>query len=338
MRSRSAGPRNGARVADLGRLLAPDAAALAAAIALDLAIGDPRYALHPVRLMGRTLTSIESRLRAAGAGGYAGGIALFAAVAAMSLGTLFAVVFAAAQLPPAIGWVVHVLVLYSLLAFGDLLRHVWRIERALADGDLRLARLAAADLVGRDIDRMDAGACRRAAVESLSENLTDGFASPVFWYVLGGLPGIVLFKAVSTMDSMVGYKNERYARFGWCGARLDDLMNLVPARLTWLAITFAALVLPSCSAVKAWRVGLQQHGRLLGPNAGWSEAAAAGALERRIVGPIWLNDVLVTDLWIGDAADPPLALARDVSRALRVVTLSGLIFAGAAMLLLSAAA
>ena len=91
-------------------------------------------------------------------------------------------------------------------------------------------------LVGRDTDRMDAGACRRAAVESLSENLTDGFVSPVFWYVLAGIPGLVLFKVVSTMDSMVGYKTPRYLRFGWCGARLDDVMNFVPARLTWLVI------------------------------------------------------------------------------------------------------
>ena len=151
---------------------------------------------------------------------------------------------------------------------------------------------------------MDAGACRRAAVESLSENLTDGFVSPIFWYALLGLPGIVLFKVVSTMDSMVGYKTPQYLRFGWCGARLDDVMNYLPARLTWLVIALVAFVMPGFSGRKAWSVGLAQHGVLLGPNSGWSEAATAGALERRIVGPIWLRGVQVTDLWVGDPVGP----------------------------------
>jgi adenosylcobinamide-phosphate synthase len=192
-------------------------------------------------------------------------------------------------------------------------------------------------LVGRDTDGMDGAACRRAAVESLSENLTDGFVSPLFWYVIAGLPGIVVFKVASTMDSMVGYKTSRYLRFGWCGARLDDVMNYLPARMTWLVIAAIALSLPAFSGRKAWRVGLEQHGLLHGPNAGWSEAATAGALERKIVGPIWLRGVLVTDLWIGDASDPPLETAGDVMRALMLAVLSGLVVAaiGGAFLLRS---
>src|SRR4029077_10380640 len=123
---------------------------------------------------------------------------------------------------------------------GDLLHHVWRIESAVRSGDLDRARAAVGALVGRDTDRMDAAACRRAAVESLSENLTDGFVSPVCWYVVAGLPGVVLFKIVSTMDSMVGYKTPQYLRFGWCGARLDDAMNYLPARGTWLVVAAIA--------------------------------------------------------------------------------------------------
>jgi adenosylcobinamide-phosphate synthase len=141
----------------------------------------------------------------------------------------------------------------------------------------------------------------------------------VFWYVLAGLPGLVLFKVVSTMDSMVGYKTPQYLRFGWCGARLDDVMNYVPARLTWLALVVVATVLPGFSGRKAWRVGLDQHAVLLGPNAGWSEAAMAGALERRMVGPIWFKGAQVTDIWIGDVSDLPLETARDVTRAMAVV-------------------
>jgi adenosylcobinamide-phosphate synthase len=171
---------------------------------------------------------------------------------------------------------------------------------------------------------MDGAACRRAAVESLSENLTDGFVSAVFWYAALGLPGIVLFKIVSTMDSMVGYKTPQYLRFGWCGARLDDVMNYLPARATWLLISLLAFLLPECSGRKAWRVGLEQHAVLLGPNSGWCEAATAGAIQRRIVGPIWLRGRLVTEVWVGDANDPPLTTARDVSRATLVVVAAGL--------------
>jgi adenosylcobinamide-phosphate synthase len=136
------------------------------------------------------------------------------------------------------------------------------------------------------------------------------------------------------MDSLVGYKTPRYLRFGWCGARLDDVMNYIPARLTWLLIAAVAAVLPGWSGRKAWTVGLRQHGLLLSPNSGWSEAATAGALERRIVGPIWLNGNLVTDLWIGDSSDPPLATANDVTRALVLVSLCGLAVAAIGVLII----
>ena len=311
-------------------VLWPNAAALAFAVAADAVVGDPVYAWHPVRVIGRTLTWMEHRLRAAGLNGYGGGILLFVGLAVVSLGFVSVVLLLAVTTSAALAWLIHVFLLYSLLALGDLLHHVWRIEQAVRAGDLPRARLGVSALVGRDTERMDGPACRRAAVESLSENLTDGFVSPVFWYVLGGLPGIVLFKVVSTMDSMVGYKTPRYLRFGWCGARLDDAMNYVPARLTWLVIAALAAVLPGYSARKAWTVGLRQHALLLGPNSGWSEAAAAGALERQIVGPIWLKGVQVTDLWIGDPSDPPFATSTDMTRALALVVSSGLVIAAVA--------
>lgn len=319
----------------LVRSLAPGAALLATGVVADLILGDPVYAWHPVRLVGATLTWIEGRLRAVGLDGYGGGVLLFIALATISLGVVVAVLAAASAISLYLAWLVHAFLLYSLLALGDLLHHVWRIERAVRDNDLPRARAGVSAIVGRDTANMDAAACRRAAVESLSESLTDGFVSPVFWYVLAGLPGIVVFKVVSTMDSMVGYKTPRYLQFGWCGARLDDVMNYVPARITWLAITAIAAVLPTFSGLKAWRVGLGQHALLHGPNSGWSEAATAGALQRRIVGPIWLNGALVTDLWIGDAGDPPLATSGDVTRAATLCALSGLALAalGSAVLL-----
>ena len=212
-------------------------------------------------------------------------------------------------------WCAHLFLLYSFLALGDLLHHGWRIERALRRGNLDEARTAVSQLVGRDTDRLDDGGCRRAAIESLSENLTDGFISPLCWYAAAGIPGLALFKVVSTMDSMVGYKTPRYLRFGWCGARLDDVMNFVPARLTFCLVAATAAVMPGYSARKAMRVGWSQHAILPGPNAGWSEAAFAGALQRKLVGPIWMHGQAVTDLWLGDPADPPLETDRDYRRA-----------------------
>jgi len=315
------------RLVQLASPLSSDPWLLAAAVVADLAIGDPVYAWHPVRLIGRLLTWMEERLRAAGLDGYGGGVLLFVGLAVVSLGVVAAGLSAAASVSQILARLSHAALLYSLLALGDLVHHVRRIEIAVRDSDLPRARLAVSALVGRDTERMDGAACRRAAVESLSENLTDGFVSPIFWYVLGGLPGLVLFKVVSTMDSMVGYKTPQYLRFGWCGARLDDVMNYVPARMTWLIVAAVALVVPGCSTRKAWTVGLRQHALLLGPNSGWSEAATAGAIQRRIVGPIWLKGVMVTDLWIGDPSDPPLSTAADMRRAIALVVASGVVVA-----------
>ena len=226
---------------------------------------------------------------------------------------------------------VEIFLAYSCLALRDLLKHSWAVERAARAGDLSGARVAIARLVGRDTNRMDIAACRRAAIESLSENLTDGFTSAIAWYVVGGLPGLVLFKVVSTMDSMVGNKTPRYLRFGWCGARLDDVMNFIPARLTWFLISVVAAFVPGCSAAKALRVGCRQHAILPGPNSGWSEAAMAGGIQRKLIGPIWNGGTLVTDVWVGDVGDPPAGEDEsDVWRASVLLCATGLVFAAVA--------
>jgi adenosylcobinamide-phosphate synthase len=316
---------------ELIELLASNPLALAVGVVLDLVLGDPPYRWHPVRLIGWTITAGERLLRLYGAAGYGGGVALVAITALVWITGLSGAVLVAAFIDERLGWFIHVFIVYSLLALGDLIRHVWRVERALERGDVNAARAAIGRLVGRDTEPMDAAACRRAGIESLSENLTDGFVSPLFWYVLGGLPGLVLFKAVSTMDSMVGYKTTRYLQFGWCGARLDDVMNYVPARITWMLIAAVAAVLPRCSAWKALVVGLDQHAVLPGPNSGWSEAATAGALQRRLVGPIWVERHLVTDTWIGDAADVAAGTHDDVVKAVALIMVTGVVAAALAI-------
>ena len=180
--------------------LSPDPVLLAVGVAADVVVGDPVYAWHPVRLIGRCLSWLEGRLRSAGLDGYGGGILLFVMLATLTLTAVILIIWSAAAVSSFLGLLLHAVFVYSFLALGDLVQHVWRIERAVRADNLHAARGAVAAVVGRDTDRMDGAACRRAAVESLSENLTDGFVSPVAWYLVAGLPGLVLFKVVSTMD------------------------------------------------------------------------------------------------------------------------------------------
>jgi adenosylcobinamide-phosphate synthase len=258
--------------------------------------------------------------------GYGGGCLLFLLLTLSWVVipcTVIALVFA---LSPAAALLIHVFLVYSLLALRDLINHVRLVDDAARRNELGAARQAIAMLVGRDTDKMDLPACRRAAIESLAENFVDGYVSAVFWYALLGLPGLLLFKVASTMDSMVGYKTPVYLRFGWCGARLDDVMNYVPARLAWLVLGLSAVPFRNLSPRKAWRIGWEQHPVLPGPNPGWSEATMAGALQRRLIGPIWKDGMPVTDIWIGDPKDPEGGVDNDdLSRAVRLTITASLV-------------
>ena len=314
-------------------ILRPHATLLAGAVLLDFLIGDPVYSAHPIRLIGRTLSWFENLLRKLGANGYGGGIVLFLLLSTVWVGGTGAVLVALQKWNHYAASVFYIFMAYSCLALHDLVRHAWAVEAAARRNDLEGARAFISKLVGRDTDRMDIAACRRAAIESLSENLTDGFVSPLCWYVVAGLPGLVLFKVVSTMDSMVGYKTPPYLKFGWCGARLDDVMNFVPARITWLLLTLFSFLIPGCSGRKAFRVGWQQHAILPGPNSGWSEAATAGGIQRRLLGPIWAKGLLVTDVWLGDPSDPPAGSNSDLPLAALLNVATGVLAAALAVLL-----
>lgn len=316
--------------------LRPDPVLLAAGVVLDLLLGDPVYRWHPVRLVGHSVAGMEKALRRLRLDGCVGG-----AILGLSLAAGWAVVASAAILvlqraSPALSMAAHVLILYWMLALRCLLDYVWAVERASRSRDVDSARQATAQFVGRDTATLDIPACRRASIESLGENLTDGYVSPLFWYAVAGVPGLVVFKVFSTLDSMVGNKSERYLRFGWFSARTDDVLNWIPARLTWLLIAFVALFLPGCSAARALVVGWRQHAVVPGPNSGWSEAATAGAIRRRLAGPIFAQGRKVTDTWLGDAqASPAGERARDVPMAMALNAAAGLLAAGIAMALLA---
>lgn len=304
--------------------LAPHAGVLAFAVLLDLAIGDPQYRWHPIRLMGASVAFVERCLRALKLDGYGGGIALGLLVTLLWCGGMSLLVLDAQHANPWLAMALHAFLVYSFLALRNLLDHAWAVEKAARAGDLAAARHATSMFVVRDTAGLDLAACRRAGIESLSENLTDGYVSPLFWYAIGGLPGLVLFKVFSTLDSMVGNKSERYLRFGWFSARTDDVLNWVPARLTWLLIAIVALFIPRCSGGRAFAIGWRQHAVVPGPNSGWSEAATAGAIQRRLVGPIVLRGALVTDIWLGDGHAPPAGEdSGDVALAVRLTAAVG---------------
>ena len=298
--------------------LAPSATLLLIGVFLDAVFGDPQLRLHPIRLMGETLAVFERLLRRLGLNGYFGGIALFVLLAGVWIVLPGIAIHRLFLWNSTLGSIAHVLVVYILFAMRDLIDHVRKIRSAASREDLPATREAIAMLVGRDTTRMDVFACRRASIESLSENFVDGFLSALFWYVIAGLPGLLLFKVVSTMDSMVGFRTDRYLRFGWFGARFDDVLNFLPARFAWLLLGLCAVPFRGLSATKGWRIGLQQHCVVPGPNPGWSEATMSGLLQRRLIGPIWRDGSLVTDAWLGDPADQPAGSDQDVGNALKV--------------------
>jgi adenosylcobinamide-phosphate synthase len=290
-------------------------------LALDRLFGDPVYPAHPVRLLGKALVAGENVLRRLKFDGRFGGFLLFLWLAAIALVPYFLLqgLIGKVPAPSLLGltwlqWALDLFLTYSLFALGDLLHHARRVDRAVEKNDLPAARTAVGMLVGRDTHNLDGKACRRAAIESLAENFTDGVLAPLFWLWVGGVPGLIVFKIASTMDSMVGYRNERYLYFGWFGARLDDWLCWLPARLGFVLLCVTALFLPGCSSLKAWRIGWRQHGLIPGPNPGWAEATAAGALQVRLIGPLHKAGQLVTELWIGDAGDPEGGRAEDLRR------------------------
>ncbi len=189
---------------------------------------------------------------------------------------------------------------WPLVAGRSLHDHVKAVALPLAQGDLSTAREAVALIVGRDPDRLDSAGVARAALESLGESASDGVVAPLFWGVIFGLPGIAAYKAINTMDSMIGHLSPRHAAFGWAAARLDDLVNLIPARLTGLL--FAAI---SGCWKQSVAVMLRDAGKHRSPNAGWPEAALAGALAVRLSGPRVYENRLSPEPWVNDGAPDP---------------------------------
>jgi adenosylcobinamide-phosphate synthase len=273
---------------------------IGAAFVADLVFGDPRWLPHPVKGMARLGLALEGSLRRLVSNARAAGILTELLVLGITGGVAWALVAGAAHMNPVAGDIAAVLLLYTCFAGRDLASHAGRVHAALAAGDILLARERVGMLVGRDTDGLDEAEVVRATVESVSENLVDGVTAPLFFALLGGPVGAMVYKAVNTMDSTFGYKNERYLKFGWAAARVDDVANYLPARLTVPFMVLAAAIL-RLNPARAWRICRRDRREHPSPNSGLAEATVAGALGVRLGGVNLYFGVPSTRPHMGDA-------------------------------------
>jgi len=273
------------------------------ALLLDFIVGDPRRLPHPVRLIGWMIARMENLTRRIFTNQRIAGFVTALSVILTTALAAWALIETAEKIHPVLGDAVSVILLYTTFATRDLADHGRAVYEALDGGDLILARRRVAMLVGRDTERLTDEGVVRAAVESVAENTVDGVLAPLFFAAVGGPILAMAYKAASTLDSMIGYRNERYIDFGKTGAKIDDAANWIPARLSAPIIAAAAL-LTGLRARASWRMALRDGRKHLSPNAGISEAAFAGALGVRLGGPMERRGKTVPLPELGDSLAP----------------------------------
>jgi adenosylcobinamide-phosphate synthase len=301
---------------------------LALALAVDAVVGDPDFIWkrvpHPVAWVGALIAPLDRALNRpqwSATARRAAGILAIVVVVAVAAAVGYAVEFAFAALT--FGWIGTAVVAAILLAGRSLYDHVAAVASAL-DVGVGPGRAAVARIVGRDTHALDSVGIARAAIESLAESFSDGLIAPALWFLVLGLPGLAAYKAINTADSMIGHKTEAHAEFGWAAARLDDLANLPASRLTAMLIALAASNAPARN--RAFAVTRADARKLASPNAGWPEAAMAGALDLALGGPKAYGGFTVDGAWL-NAAGRRNVTAGDVRRALRVYVGAAAIFA-----------
>jgi len=289
------------------------------ALCLDLVAGDPRWLPHPVKLIGKAALQLEAPARALIPDPRMAGAATALLVLAATAVGVWAVILGASAMSPLFGDVVAIFLMYAGIAARDMVSHSSDVYEALRSGPIEEARRRVGMICGRDTAALDAAGVTRAAVESVAENLVDGVTAPLLYAVIGGPVGIMVYKAVNTLDSTFGYKNERYRDFGWLAAKMDDVANFVPARLTALLVPVAARLLGENSS-GACRIFFRDRRKHPSPNAGQTEAAVAGALGVRLGGLSSYGGQLSNKPTLGDPLEAmePAHILR--ANALLVVT------------------
>jgi adenosylcobinamide-phosphate synthase len=316
------------------------------AFILDLAIGDPRWLPHPVRIIGRGISRMENFLRRhfSEAAEKTAGIFLVISIVIPVAITAFLLQEAllrssADLLLPAM--LVLIYLVSSTLAHRELRDSAQLVIESVRDGALEASRRKLAMIVGRDTENLSEQGVLRATIETLAENLSDGIVAPIFYLVIGGLPLAMAYKAINTLDSMVGYKNERYIRFGWASARLDDIANYIPARITGALIVASAflywLMKDSYNSLRitryALRIMLRDGRNHSSPNSGIPESAMAGALGVRLGGPSTYGGIIVEKPYIGDSLSEDYLTAS--AHAVAMVSVTSLLAISAAAVILS---
>jgi adenosylcobinamide-phosphate synthase len=299
-----------------GRFRVGFAGAMAVAMTLDAVLGwpDGLFALigHPVTWLGRLIDRLDAGLnRSSDPPAFRRALGVAAALTVI-VGAVALAWIVQAQLTSEWSRVLIVGILsWPLVALRSLHDHVKAVGPPLQTGDIAVARSAVAQIVGRDPENLDEAGIARAAIESLAENASDGIVAPVFWGTLFGLPGIAAYKAINTLDSMIGHRSPRHEAFGWAAARIDDLANFIPARLTGFLFVLLA---PRPSAAMSCMIRDANRHRSI--NAGWPEAAMAGALGVRLSGPRIYHGSVAEEPWLNEGARDPLAV--DIFRGLKL--------------------
>lgn len=308
--------------------------ALLLGVFLDLLIGDPHCFYHPIRLVGNLISITEKGLRAVfpktGQGEKTAGVFLSVIVCSVTAGAVAAVLYLAGKIHPYLHLAVMALFCYWMLAAKSLKDESMKVYRELKKEDLKAARRAVSMIVGRDTDQLTAEGVTKAAVETVAENASDGVMAPLLYLAVGGPVLGAFYKAVNTMDSMVGYKNEKYLYFGRFAAKVDDVLNYIPARLSALFMV-AAAGLTGLSAKNAWKIFKRDRYNHASPNSAQTEAAMAGALGVQLAGDAWYFGTLYKKKTIGDALRP--VECEDIRRANRLMYASAWLLLIVVMLL-----
>ena len=279
------------------------AAALAAGFILDLLFGDPKWMYHPVILIGKTISFLEKNIRKilpkTPAGELMGGGVLVLFTLVVSGGVPWIILYATGLIHPALQWAAGAFMCYQLLAVKCLRDESMKVYNALKAGTIEDGRRTVSMIVGRDTQALDEKGVVKAAVETVAENFSDGVLAPMFYMLIGGPVLMFIYKGINTMDSMVGYKNDRFLYFGRCAAKLDDVANYIPSRIAGLMLILAAYIGPF-SGKDAKRIFLRDRRKHASPNSAQTESAAAGALQIQLAGNAYYFGKLHEKQFIGD--------------------------------------
>lgn len=272
--------------------------AIIAAVILDFVLGDPHWLPHPIRWMGWAIDTMQPRFRRISLPPVFSGALMVIILVGATYGITLGILYLCGVIHPLFKPAAATILIFYSISMRSLYQAARDVLNLLETADIAAARTSVGWIVGRDTGALDKNGIRRAVVETVAENFVDGVAAPLFYAMIGGAPLAMAYKMVNTLDSMVGYKNERYGQFGKVAARLDDVVNFLPARLAIPAIALAAHLLGK-SGIRSFKTAFIEGANHSSPNAGYPEAAFAGALAVRLNGPNYYGGVLVEKPYIG---------------------------------------